>query len=88
MHELHDDGAFSHTGGHALDGTMAYVTNHKNSGHVGFEQSGITIECPGRRPLPVAKKVRARKNEATVIALNRIAKPFRSRLRADKNEQA
>src|SRR5712692_6341372 len=88
VHELHDDGAFANTGSHALHGTVAHVTDDKNSGHVGFQQSGVAIERPRRRSFSVAEKVWTGKNEAAFVALNQTAHPFRARLRADKNEQA
>src|SRR6266853_386375 len=87
VHELHDDSAFSHAGSHALHGTVAHVTDDKNSGHVGFQQSGVAIERPRRRSFSVAEKVWTGKNEAAFVALNQAAHPFRARLRADKNEQ-
>src|SRR5260370_32918933 len=67
---------------------MAHIAHNKNSWHIGFEQSGIAIERPRWRSLPVAKKVRAGQNETAPVALNHITKPFRPRLRADENEQA
>src|SRR5260370_459691 len=67
---------------------MAHIAPNKQPWHIGFEQSGIAIERPRWRSLPVAKKVRAGQNETAPVALNHITKPFRPRLRADENEQA
>src|SRR6266404_940657 len=88
VHELHDDSAFPHTGSNALDGTVAHIAHNKNSGHVGFEQSRVTIERPRRRSLAPAEKVRAGKNETALVAFYHGAQPFRPWLRADKNVQA
>src|SRR5260370_14766653 len=87
VHELDDDRAFAYAGSDALHGTVAHITDDKDSRHIRFEQTRVTIEGPRRRPLPIAEKVRAGKNETTLVALNQ-AKPFRAGLRADKNEQA
>ncbi len=88
MHELDDDSAFADARSDALHRAVTYITNDKYSGHIGFQQAGVAIQRPRSRPLPVAKKVGTGKNEAALVAINRSAKPFRARLRADENEEA
>src|SRR5229473_7660153 len=88
VHELHDHGAFADAGSDALDGAVADIAYDKNSRHIRFEQPRIAIQCPGRRPLPRVQQVRSGKNEAALVALYGAAKPFRTRLGADENEQA
>jgi len=84
VHELHDDGAFRRHRKPLVSQSVTYVANDKNSGHVGFEQARVAIERPGSRPLPGAQQVRPGKNEAALIAFNRIAEPFRPGLGTDK----
>jgi len=88
VHELHDHGTFADTGGNPLDGAVPDIAYDKNSRHIRFEQPRIAIQCPRRRPLPGVQQVRSRKNEASLVALYGAAKPFRTGLGADENEQA
>jgi hypothetical protein len=88
MHELHDDSSFADARSHALDRAVAHIANHENTRHVDFEQTGISIEGPRRRPLSVSEQVRPGENESALVALDEIAQPLRARLRADENEQA
>jgi hypothetical protein len=37
VHELYDDGAFSHAGGHTLYRAVAHIANDKNPWHISFE---------------------------------------------------
>src|SRR5260370_18215604 len=87
VHELDDDRAFAYAGSDALHGTVAHITDDKDSRHIRFEQTRVTIEGPRRRPLPIAEKVRAGKNETTLVALTQ-SKPCRAELRAHKKEPA
>src|SRR5947209_1219857 len=88
VHELHDHGAFADAGSDALDRPVTNIAYHENSRHIRFEQPRIAIQGPGRRPLPRVQQVRSGKNEAALVALYGAAKPFRTGLGADENEQA
>src|SRR5271170_1718194 len=88
MHELDDDGAFTNAGGNTLHRTVADVTHDKDSWDVGLQQTGIAIEGPGSRALAIAEKVRAGEDEAALVALDEVAEPLGTGLRADENEEA
>jgi hypothetical protein len=88
MHKLNHDSTFTDARGNSFHGAVPHIADYEDSGHVRFEQTGVAVEGPGRGPLSGMQQVRPRKNEPALIALNRIAEPFRSRLRADEDKQA
>src|SRR5580704_12305009 len=67
---------------------MTHVADDEDSRHAGFEKTGVAIERPGIWSLPITQQIRARQNETSLIALDQVAQPFGTRLRANKNEQA
>src|SRR5260370_16956353 len=67
---------------------MAYVTDHKNSRNIRFEQARVAVERPAVRPLAIVQQIRPGQDETALVALDQTLEPFGARLRADKNEQA
>src|SRR6266849_2639671 len=67
---------------------MAYVTDHKNSRNIRFEQARVAVERPALRPLAIVQQIRPGQDETALIALDQTLEPFGARLRANKDEQA
>src|SRR5258707_7239385 len=67
---------------------MAYVTDHKNSRNIRFEQARVAVQRPAVRPLAIVQQIRPGQDETALVALDQTLEPFGARLRADKNEQA
>src|SRR5258708_23058758 len=67
---------------------MAYVTDHKNSRNIRFEQARVAVQRPAVRPLAIVQQIRPGQDETALVALDQTHEPFGARLRADKNEQA
>src|SRR5260370_15635073 len=88
MHELHDDSALAYARRDALHRAMAYVTDHKNSRNIRFEQARVAVERPALRPLAIVQQTRPAPAQTAPVAHDPTLEPFGARLRADKDEQA
>src|SRR4029077_16213762 len=60
MHEFKDPRAFPNAGSHPLYRAVPHVTYNKNSRNVSLQQTGIAVEGPTIRSLPILEQIGTR----------------------------
>src|SRR5215471_4989174 len=75
MDELNGNRTFSHTGGNSLHRSMPDIADGKYARNVGLKQKWIALQRPFLWTLARLDQIRSGKNEAAVIALDRISHP-------------
>src|SRR5208283_1853920 len=79
VNKLHGNSSLAYRRGNALDGTVTYVTDHKDARHAGLQQKGIAIKIPPRRTLTVFQQVWPCQNKSSFITNNGPLEPIRPR---------
>src|SRR6516162_8759042 len=88
MDELYRNRAFADAGSDALDRTVADISDNEDTRHTSFKERRIAVEGPALRALAFVDQILTGEDEATIVALDKIAQPFGARKRADVDVHA